>query len=55
MAYSWHIKTDFDDALDFDNRRRCSEDGQPLIEIPADTAGSDGGCVVEIVSTCHVW
>ena len=49
------IETDFDEALDFDDMthmRSCREDNEPLVslvEIPAGTAGSGGGCVVETV------
>ena len=44
------IETDFDDGLNFDDRRSCREDRQLLVEIPADTTCSGGGCVAEMAS-----
>ena len=45
------IMSDFDESLDFDDLRSCSEDHQPFVEIPTGTTGSGGGCVVEMPSS----
>jgi hypothetical protein len=47
------IVSDFDVGLNFDVNRSCRESHQPFIEIPADTAGSGGGCVVEMISAYY--
>ena len=45
------IVSDFDEGLKLDVNRSCREDHQPFVEIPCGTAGSGGGCVVEMISS----
>ena len=47
----YDIVSDFDEGLNFDVNRSCRGDHQPFVEIPAGTAGSGGGCVVDMISS----